>query len=165
VHRYKDGDKIILTCNEYSQYGSSTRLGMLCYSSTDPKGDRVSEQKGSVLSSSNVNRENFDTLTVGMRRDQVEGRLKTYSGYGGHGERSHSEEFPAALRALPPEDKESWLTAFNASDVDVWSDGAGTRILVAYSLGQAVAFYYIWTGLVDSDRLTAKKGNLGGKGS
>jgi serine/threonine protein kinase len=153
VSRYKDGDKIVLTCAKYSY----DKVEMLCYSSTDPTGGRVSESKGSIPTSSKVTRENFDTLTVGMDRFQVSDRL----GY------SRSDEFAAALAAMPAaDDKEGWTKAFNESRVEVFSDGAGTRVLVAYyssgnRVGTAQAFYYIWTGLVPSDRLIAKKGALG----
>jgi hypothetical protein len=47
---------------------------------------------------------------------------------------------------MPASDnKEDWTRAFNESRVGVFSDGAGTRILVAYSspADKAQAFYYI----------------------
>jgi hypothetical protein len=161
VFRWKDGDTIILACGEYS-----SSMEMFCYSSTASTGGRVSESKGSVRSKSQVTRENFDTLTVGMLRSQIEDRL-------GFGSRlSYSErdkEFTAALGALPGDEKERWINALNESKVDVFSDRAGTRILVAYGArpedykpeSKAVAIYYTWTGLVDRERILAKKGNLG----
>jgi serine/threonine protein kinase len=119
-------------------------------------GGRVSESKGSVPSRSKVNRETFDTLTVGMTKSQVESRLsRDWS-------KRPDDEFAAALRALPTADKEGWSKAYNEGKAEVYWDGAGTRILVAYSIPQswakAVAFYYTrtGTGLVSTD----KKGNV-----
>ncbi len=160
VYYWKEGDNIILTW--------WLPAVAFCYSSISPDRGRVSEQRGCPDSTSTVSRANFDKLRVGMTPDQVEAVL-------GKGPESSllSGDFDGILNAIMPgeeKEKAAWRKARVEGMVMGWTDSCGTRILVAYTgrfferRHNALIFYYSWTGLVPSDRLSAKKGYLTGDG-
>ncbi len=105
-------------------------------------------------------------LTEDMTRNLIDARLgRSFSDL-----YPNADEFAGALGTMPTaKNKETWRKLFTEKRVDVYSDGAGTRILVCYSgspwlsTSRPVGFYFSWIGIVPSDRLSEEKGSLSGK--